>query len=480
MKNPESPRSWFASPRHAIPLLILLLLGTVVTIVEISNATAATDLSLVAGTDNNCVTPPVYPCASVTVSGTGTQATVGIVFFASNVLSPQPATYYTDLLRIHDSGSVYYVIDTVDVSNITGAAYLGRITVYYCGAQTDDPADSASCANFNMTSSSGGRILRADVLPGSIAPGGNGFIEAAAFASPTAAPSDEVTFSLTIVSSLFAGTPVPPAIFPQQPALQSNCDSAFEEGACYSGATCNWSLCGVVIAIYKQDPESSPPSGMAAPMYFDVEFIGYSGRGTATVSVNDSRVQAGSEICYWSGSNWIWGVTTFTPPHTVSATIPISALIGTPIAVGFAPAATTTTTVTSTATQTGTVTVTSTSVLTSNTTQTSTVTATSIATSTTTSTSTSTSIASQTTTATQTATVTSTAITTATSSTTSTATRTTTVTSTTTSTAKQVAPAWTGIDLALLLALAILILLLLLILAASRRRRKGEETPSTG
>jgi hypothetical protein len=55
---------------------------------------------------------------------------------------------------------------------------------------------------------------------------------------------------------------------------------------------------------------------------------------SVAVSISDPDFTSVSVMEYWNGSSWVFVATTFTAPHTVSGTIPASALTGTPVVVG--------------------------------------------------------------------------------------------------------------------------------------------------
>lgn len=313
-------------------LLFLLLSGALLGAVSPASSTSAPGLTLVAGSDRQCGYQPVYPCATVSIGNSGTSATLGISFSASDVSNPQPATYYTDLLEVHNQGTEYRITDSISISGITGAQYLGSIMVYYCTAQTNDPANSVSCAKFDIVTSTGGYLTGNDVLPGSIGPGGIGYLEFVAYASATASSGDTVTFSVTMAQSSAAGPGHAPTIIFTG---TSSSGSASADGVTvsFSGATCYLPTCAVSIAVYSGDPEVAAPPLVSA-IYFDVSMIGYTGTGTAIVSVTDPSIGPVSSFYYWTGSYWARAASTFLSPHTMSATFPISALLGTAIAIG--------------------------------------------------------------------------------------------------------------------------------------------------
>ncbi len=157
------------------------------------------DVSLVAGPDasSSC---SVYPCATVSVSS-NSFATVGVSLFASATNSPQPATYYTNLLQVHNSASsASHTINSISVSNIAqSGSDFGSITVYYCSSQTNTPASSSSCASLTFTSASGsGSLSGNSILPQTLTAGSTGYIEIVGYTATTASAGDTITFQIAI------------------------------------------------------------------------------------------------------------------------------------------------------------------------------------------------------------------------------------------------------------------------------------------
>lgn len=156
------------------------------------------DVTLVAGPDasGSCT---AFPCATVAVASTNDFATIGLSFFPSVSNSPQPATYYTDLLQVHNGGTASHTIDSVAIGSITDSfSSLGSITVYYCSAQTDTPATSATCDSFAITSTAGGSLSGHSILPQTLAAGATAYVEIVAYAASTAAATHTTTFTATV------------------------------------------------------------------------------------------------------------------------------------------------------------------------------------------------------------------------------------------------------------------------------------------
>ena len=158
------------------------------------------DVTLVAGTDASasCSAVPL-PCATVGLSSTNDFATITMTFAKSATNTPQPATYYTNLLQVHNGGTLAHTVQAVSVNTIAQSGTdLGSITVYYCTAQTNTPATSSSCASFAITSTTGGSLSGNSILPASLAASGTGYIETVAYAATTATAGNTVTFQLQI------------------------------------------------------------------------------------------------------------------------------------------------------------------------------------------------------------------------------------------------------------------------------------------
>jgi len=193
-------------------LPVLLIAGLTATasatvfVMYYGSATASVqsaDVLLAAGSDASA-SCNVYPCATVTFPTTGPKdfATVGISFFASHTQTsptPQPETYYTNLLQVANSANSH-TINSVQISNVVdSSSVLGSITVYYCTTQTNSPATSANCASYAITSAGSGpySLTGNSVLPQTFSGAGTSYIEVVAYAN-AAASSGTVTFQVGI------------------------------------------------------------------------------------------------------------------------------------------------------------------------------------------------------------------------------------------------------------------------------------------
>jgi len=188
---------------------LLLLLGltttasaTVYTFFYANNTATvqSPDVRLVKGSDASA-SCTAYPCATETIAGTYDTATVGISFFAANTgASPIPASYYSNMTIVQNTGSASHSIKSVQIFNIGGTtADLGSITVYFCTTQTEFTASgspSTSCVgNFAITSTTGGSV--SGTFPVTLTAGSKAYIEIAAYAASSAS-SGSVTFSIAV------------------------------------------------------------------------------------------------------------------------------------------------------------------------------------------------------------------------------------------------------------------------------------------
>jgi len=180
-------------------LLLSMLMATASASVFVNyygDATATVrtpDVQLVAGSDHSALT--TYPSASVVVAATYDYAAIGISLFASATNTPQPATYFTDLLQIYNSAATTSrTVNSVNISNIVDNSVLGSIVVYYCTSQTDDPANN-NVGSYAITSTTSGEVL---TVGQTIAAGATHYIEVVAYAASGATLGNTVTFDIAI------------------------------------------------------------------------------------------------------------------------------------------------------------------------------------------------------------------------------------------------------------------------------------------
>ena len=193
-------------------MVALLLIGVVssasatVYVFYYVNATSTVqnaNITLAAGTDasGSC---SAYPCATVSISSTSDTATVTMSMFkADTSFNPPPTSYYTNLVQVKDA-TTGHQIQAVQILNVASSSPndFGKITVYYCTAQTQFLANGslaapANCVgSFAITSTTGGSVSGS--FPVSISASGTNYIELSAYAGSTATVSDTVTFKIAV------------------------------------------------------------------------------------------------------------------------------------------------------------------------------------------------------------------------------------------------------------------------------------------
>lgn len=197
------------SKRGKIALFVLVALlvasaSATVYVFFYANTTAtvqAPDLKLYAGSDSSA-SCTVYPCAHVGISSTSDVATISMSMFpADTAATPVPASYYSNITAVKNTGSAAHSIKSVQITNVVGSSNLGQITVYYCTAQTEFNASGnlitpGNCVgSFSITSATGGSV--SGTFPVSIAAGAVQYIEIVAYAN-SGVTSGSVTFNIAI------------------------------------------------------------------------------------------------------------------------------------------------------------------------------------------------------------------------------------------------------------------------------------------
>jgi hypothetical protein len=161
------------------------------------------DVTLAAGSDasGSCT---VYPCATVSISGTSDTATVSMSMFkADNTFTPPPSSYYSNLIQVKDATNAHS-IKSVQIFGIsrTSASDFGSIIVYYCTAQTDFNPDGtlvtpSNCVgSFTISSTTGGVVSGS--FPVAIAAGATHYIEIVAYAGSSGAVTDTIQFKIAV------------------------------------------------------------------------------------------------------------------------------------------------------------------------------------------------------------------------------------------------------------------------------------------
>jgi hypothetical protein len=167
----------------------------------------APDVTLAAGSDasGSCT---VYPCATVSISGTSDTATVSMSMFkADSTFTPPPSSYYSNLIQVKDATNAHSIksVQILGISS-TRAADFGTIIVYYCTAQTDFNPDGtlvtpSNCDSFSITSTTGGSVSGASfTFPVSITAGSTHYIELVAYAGSggTVVAGDTIQFKIAV------------------------------------------------------------------------------------------------------------------------------------------------------------------------------------------------------------------------------------------------------------------------------------------
>jgi hypothetical protein len=185
-----------------VPILaILLVVGSVsAAVITVfytqSTATVKTpDIQLVAGPDGAGGT--TFPSATVTVASTHDYANVAFSLFPSATNTPQPATYYTNLLQITNVGTASHTIKSITITSLSGATNLGNVTIYYYAAQTDSPTTGTPIGSTSLISSSTAPVT---VFSGSqaIAASATNYIEIVGYAASTASAGSTIGFTVSI------------------------------------------------------------------------------------------------------------------------------------------------------------------------------------------------------------------------------------------------------------------------------------------
>lgn len=157
------------------------------------------NLSIMPGNDTTTTSVCLaYPCASLE-SRSKNYVEISLSLFSSQIESPQPQTFYTDLVRIVNSGNTSQKVDSIFVQVTSGTSSLGALTVFYCSMPSKDPYDDTDCAlvTLNETVSSG-YLVGKNVFPASLTEGGVGYIGAAGFAEASAMVSDQISFQIGV------------------------------------------------------------------------------------------------------------------------------------------------------------------------------------------------------------------------------------------------------------------------------------------
>ena len=175
--------------------LLLLSLGTAQVIkASIPGAETRSGIVLVPGIDSSKVCT-AFPCGQVLVQGSG-EARVAMSLGIEAVEDHQAETYYTDLLQVSNPSNATVTVLSVAVSGIsyTRTGDLGKISVFYCQVQSNDPGGRCP-SSFTISNGTGGEVFQgSDVL----ASGSSAYIEFSGFAGPAAQAGDSVSFRIQV------------------------------------------------------------------------------------------------------------------------------------------------------------------------------------------------------------------------------------------------------------------------------------------
>jgi hypothetical protein len=180
-------------------LALALIIGTASAAVFsmlYTNTTATVktpDIQLFAGSD---IGGTGFPSATATVASTKDFASIAFSIFPSATNTPQPATYYTDLLQIKNKGATNHIINEITISGLTGVENLGSIEIYLYAAQTDTPRSGSPIGTVTLTSASTGTYTLSTNQ--AIAADATLYIEVVGYASETASAGSTVGFNTDI------------------------------------------------------------------------------------------------------------------------------------------------------------------------------------------------------------------------------------------------------------------------------------------
>lgn len=206
MRKPQ-PQTKAPAENHLKRFTLLILVASAMIVATASVAAITTysdpthnsaetqDIFLTAGPDST-LNPTTYPAATVVVAPTNDSATIALSLFPSAASTPQPATYYTNLLQVTNTGTSNHTINSVEISGITGASNLGCITIYYYAVQTDSPQSSTAVASAAINSTSTGTVKLLNAY--TMEPRATNYIEVVGYANPTAVAGSTIGFNLEI------------------------------------------------------------------------------------------------------------------------------------------------------------------------------------------------------------------------------------------------------------------------------------------
>lgn len=166
-----------------------------------NNPSSSSNLSILPGNDTATSLCLAYPCATFETRSKN-YFEVSLSLFRSQIESPQPQTYYTDLVRIENRGNTSQQVNSIFVQLTSGASSLGALTIFYCSLPSKDPYIDSNCASFTVNSTvNSGYLFGNSTFPTILSPGGVGYIGAAGFANVNAKVTDPISFQIRIITS---------------------------------------------------------------------------------------------------------------------------------------------------------------------------------------------------------------------------------------------------------------------------------------
>ena len=157
-------------------------------------ATAQTnDVSLVVGGDDHgsaCGT--ITPCVHSTLSTSADFATINLNLGVESSNSPQPQTYFTDVIELNNAGSTSRTVTTSISSATESGTFYGSLTIYYCTATTSNPVGDSNCTT-NGAITSNISSLTTVASAQTLAASGTAYIALVGWASAT---SSSLSFNL--------------------------------------------------------------------------------------------------------------------------------------------------------------------------------------------------------------------------------------------------------------------------------------------
>lgn len=178
-----------------ILLILTLLICTIITgslaftlgNTEIEEKTA--QIQLINGSD--CTNNP-YITATIEDPN---RAQLEFTLFPSEQNTPQPATYYTDLLQIINQQTKPYNL-SITITEVTGVENLGRLDIFLLKEQTANPFTSNSSPVISLTSNSIGTISAKE--PVTIESNSIIYVEIVGYAAADANVGSTIKYTLNI------------------------------------------------------------------------------------------------------------------------------------------------------------------------------------------------------------------------------------------------------------------------------------------